>query len=168
MILRFAQSMEQKAIEYFGTTTDYREAGYVLADGTMLDLSGKNQGGPAGQRVLDHRELGFIVQDEPGTGMDEEEYSGSGWEYVVTFMNLGHIRFAAHSGDSVVVSLIQPTTYAQDRILNAVIQDLIGVAGYVDIFLDVYSEDGHRLTSVTKDQCFYPSCWQTVLEEAGF
>lgn len=31
----------QKVIEYFGTTSDFRETGYILPDGTMLDFSDK-------------------------------------------------------------------------------------------------------------------------------
>ena len=45
-------------IKEFGLTKDVREAGYLLPDGRMLDLSGKNQGGTPGQRSLDHREVG--------------------------------------------------------------------------------------------------------------
>ncbi|MDR2942447.1 MAG: hypothetical protein LBV17_07650 [Treponema sp.] len=44
----FQLSNEQKetieaAKEFYGTTTDFREAGYLLVDGTMLDLSGKRE-----------------------------------------------------------------------------------------------------------------------------
>ena len=41
-----------------GTTDDLYEAGYVLPDGELLDFSGKREGGPAGGRAEDHRQLG--------------------------------------------------------------------------------------------------------------
>ena len=44
-------------IKDFGETFDCREAGYILEDGTMLDLSGKKEGGTAKTRSYDHREI---------------------------------------------------------------------------------------------------------------
>lgn len=69
----------QKAVQYFGTTSDFREAGYILPDGTMLDFSGKQNGGLPGMRLLDHREVAEIL-DLPQT------------EALITFMNSGCIR----------------------------------------------------------------------------
>lgn len=69
----------QKAIQYYGTTSDFREAGYILPDGTMLDFSGKKDGGPPGKRSIDHREVADIL-DLPKM------------EALNTFMNYGCIR----------------------------------------------------------------------------
>jgi hypothetical protein len=69
----------QKAVQYFGTTSDFREAGYILPDGTMLDFSDKQNGGLPGMRLLDHREVAEIL-DLPQT------------EALITFMNSGCIR----------------------------------------------------------------------------
>lgn len=51
------RSVWGKLARHFGFTMDPREAGYVLPDGRMLDLSGKRQGGGGGVRYMDHREL---------------------------------------------------------------------------------------------------------------
>ena len=69
----------QKAVQYFGTTSDFREAGYILPDGTLLDFSDKQNGGFPGMRLLDHREVAEIL-DLPQT------------EALITFMNSGCIR----------------------------------------------------------------------------
>ena len=69
----------QKAVQYFGTTSDFREAGYILPDGTMLDFSDKQNGGLPRMRLLDHREVAEIL-DLPQT------------EALITFMNSGCIR----------------------------------------------------------------------------
>lgn len=69
----------QKAVQYFGTTSNFREAGYILPDGTILDFSGKQNGGPPGKRTVDHREVADIL-DLPPT------------EALITFMNSGCIR----------------------------------------------------------------------------
>lgn len=67
------QNLINKAIEKFGLTDDFLEAGFILPDGTMLDFSGKNIGGIAGKRALDHRDITTIDDDlKSGTnGMEE-------------------------------------------------------------------------------------------------
>jgi len=47
----------ERAKEIFGVTDNWREAGYILESGEMLDFSGKNQGGSSDQRGRDHREI---------------------------------------------------------------------------------------------------------------
>lgn len=77
----------QRAIDTFGTTRDYREAGYILPDGTMLDFSGRHQTGDyervgtgyrpvagqrdwmAGERYVDHREISDIIGEGPNESM---------------------------------------------------------------------------------------------------
>lgn len=44
-------------VEFFGTTDNMREAGFISPDGHILDLSDKANGGPAGTRSMDHREI---------------------------------------------------------------------------------------------------------------
>lgn len=58
-----SRNVFNRAVRYFGLTTDLKEAGYILPNGTMLDLSGKNRGmgTGAGRRNLDHREVGHIM-----------------------------------------------------------------------------------------------------------
>lgn len=51
--MSFAQGKKR-----FGITTDFREAGWILPDGIMLDFSGKNEGGRPHYRSLDHSEVG--------------------------------------------------------------------------------------------------------------
>ncbi len=46
----------KKAEEYFGTTYNIHEAGYLLTDGKYLDFSGKHEGAPGGYRTVDHRD----------------------------------------------------------------------------------------------------------------
>lgn len=74
----------QKVIEYFGTTSDFRETGYILPDGTMLDFSDKRNGGIPGRRSLDHREI-MVILNKPAT------------EAMISFMNRGCIRVMPES-----------------------------------------------------------------------
>lgn len=59
-----AKNIISKMVRYFKTTKDPREAGYVMPDGRMLDLSGKRQGSrESGVRHLDHREANIALAD---------------------------------------------------------------------------------------------------------
>ena len=69
------EKTRERAVEEFGTTTRFSEAGYLLPDGQMLDFSGKNDGGPKGARTIDHREIdaentGGISYGEGNAGSD--------------------------------------------------------------------------------------------------
>lgn len=74
----------KEAQEYFGTTSDFREAGYLTVTGKLLDFSGKKFGARKGQRSMDHREISDIYT--------EEDLDGG--EAMVAFMNDGNIRMA--------------------------------------------------------------------------
>jgi hypothetical protein len=73
--------LEKAAKHHFGVTNDLRETGYILSDGTFLDLSGRHEAqgyvrkgdrfvvkrGPddlAGRRYVDHRQLPETVTDK--------------------------------------------------------------------------------------------------------
>lgn len=48
-----------RAIVYYGLTTDWRKAGFILPDGSLLDFS---EGHPH-QRIQDHRNVCFLMRD---------------------------------------------------------------------------------------------------------
>ena len=73
------QKIITKAKKYFGLTNNFREAGYLLPDGTMLDFSGKREGGSPGTRSFDHRQIGMA--DEYNADLD-----------MISFMEDGNIR----------------------------------------------------------------------------
>lgn len=80
--------MMKTAKEFFGTTTDWREAGYILPDGSLLDLSGANYGGTHdGTRKLDHRDIRDAFERYEGTKEFPEGVS------MDDFINAGAIRF---------------------------------------------------------------------------
>lgn len=72
------------AEQYFGTTVDFREAGYLTTNGKLLDFSGVKFGARKGQRSMDHREIADIYENE----------DLGGGEAMVAFMNDGNIRMA--------------------------------------------------------------------------
>lgn len=75
-------SVEEDVLKTFGKTYDWKETGYILKDGTKLDLSGKHEGSVGGRRSVDHREIFDIYEDSDVYGTDA----------MVEFMGRGNIR----------------------------------------------------------------------------
>lgn len=119
-----AASAFKSAKERMGTTQDIREAGYILPDGTLLDFSGKREGGPRGARAMDHREIDY-------DGVPRDEYSAG----MIEFMRMGAIRIDANSGLISTDGLVEITPQQQRRI-KQVSQHANG------LYLDM--EDGSR------------------------
>ena len=105
----------KQAKKYFGTTSNFKEAGYLLQSGELLDFSGKNQGGPAGRRSLDHRDINEF-------GYDMEE-----------FIDMGNIRLQPESNG---FQLMQEPTDKQYDMLKKYIDNASG-----DVFVDIYKND---------------------------
>jgi phosphopantetheine adenylyltransferase len=121
-------SLEEWAVLGLGTTEDLEEAGYILSDGRMLDLSGKREGGMGGRREMDHRQLPL-----PTKG------SISGTDLMSAFMKqTGAIRMDGNSG--LLDMEVSPTPEQLGRI-----QELFDKNGVV--FLDL--QDGKRRKYVT-------------------
>lgn len=73
---------------HFGTTGNYNVAGYMLADGKMLDFSGKHWGDTSSTfRQVDHRDIQEVL--------DEEE---SGVQSMVRMIGNGNIRLMPETG----------------------------------------------------------------------
>ena len=93
------------AKKHFGTTNNLLEAGYILNDGSLLDLSGKKFGGEANTRSIDHREINEINVD-----MDE-------------FINDGNIRYMPESDTILFVGTPNPKQISQ---INKIIKKADG------------------------------------------
>ena len=124
-----------KAKKRFGTTDLFEEAGYITPDGSLLDFSGKKQGGQQGTRELDHREVNFVVsksvkfKDQPGgntAGMRQ-------------FMSYGNIRFSPVSSG---LELSRPPTFSQLAVISRLVRERNG-----EVTLDVVGDDGNGIFS---------------------
>lgn len=112
------QSMNVKAREHFGTTTNINEAGYIMQDGSMLDFSGKKFGGQAGRRTMDHREVASAFEDE---GFNVE---------MTDFIDNGNIRFIPESKTFLMSRMPTPQQIEQiqkisDRVNGEVIIECV-------------------------------------------
>ncbi len=85
-----------RAIEEFGTTEDYKSAGYILPNGEMLHF-----GSP---RMYDHRNIGAAFFEQPDSQGEEatifsprryytnKKWMGSSTPNMLAFMDMGNIR----------------------------------------------------------------------------
>ena len=104
--------------EKFGTTNDFKEAGYILPDGTMLDFSGRHWVNKdadtshlAGNRAVDHRAIHEV-------GWDENE-DPTGFKTSMTdFIERGAIRINGPYG----INLSVPPTREQEATLRRYMQ----------------------------------------------
>ena len=121
-------TIEEKAIEFFGLTRNYKECGYITISGKMLDLSGKNQGARGGYRTQDHREVEEIL--------DGFNYTDA----LVEFMNHGNIRLNPEC-QGVDISVMP--TKQQESVLRDYFNYFNG-----EILVDISDEKGYTVSSV--------------------
>ena len=119
-------------IEHFGKTYNWAETGYLLLDGTKLDLSGKHDGAPGGYRTVDHRDITEAL------GYD---YGGGGYsDSLVQFMSEGNIRIVPEV-DGFNLS-VKPTK-AQEEALGDYISRRRG-----EVVVDIDDLNGNTVVSV--------------------
>ena len=112
---RFSQELTRRAIKEFGLTTSLSEAGYILPDGSLLDLSGANRGNSSGGRALDHRSVEGL---DPRVRAAGKEYRS---ESMLNFMKrTGAVRFDDYSS---FADMFMPATPEQQRVIADAFQD---------------------------------------------
>jgi len=105
-----------KAVKEFGTTNNFKEAGYLTTDGKLLDFSGKREGGPSNVRYMDHREIQEVMDSEYSKAMTD-------------FMDIGNIRMKPEGNGFEVT---QNPTEEQIKVLKQYINSNNGEV-YVDL-----------------------------------
>ncbi|MBR6255135.1 MAG: hypothetical protein IKR22_06860 [Clostridiales bacterium] len=131
---------EALARKTFGTTGDFREAGYLMRNGSMLDFSGKKDGGPAHVRYMDHREIGSVFSN--GEIPAEKTSYGDQTAYMNAFISEGNIRLMESQG--VTIGEMEPTSQ-QYTILKQFIDHVLKDEDY--FYLDLSNNDGYTVAS---------------------
>lgn len=100
-----------RAKDEFHTTTDFREAGWLLPDGSMLDFSDRPYGGRGGRRLLDHSDIGRIAPDDVSKYAGTSHYPALRW-----FEQKGAMRFGVYNDfQDVIVSIDVKGDYQQEQ-----------------------------------------------------
>ena len=92
--------------QQYGVTDNFKVAGYMLPDGSLLDFGDENE---PNVRSLDHRNIGGVIMEEG------REYD-SRWQYVTDFLNEGTIRLMPES-DAINLS-VAPSAEQRAKLLD--------------------------------------------------
>ena len=134
--VRFAlkDTVEQDVLAKYGKTYRWAEAGYILKDGTRLDLSGRNEGASGGYRTVDHRDIFDIYEDSEDYGTDAMNQ----------FMARGNIRVMPESPG--INLQVEPTEEQYRQI-----QDLVERLGWKEKYFSVDFDDanGDTIDNIT-------------------
>jgi len=102
----------ERAKKHFGVTDNYKVAGWITTDGSMLDFSDKSSGGQSKFRTQGHEEIGKFEKDKT----HYNKYS---------FNEMGNIRVISLLWDN-GIEIAQPPTTAQKEIIKKIVADLDG------------------------------------------
>lgn len=127
------QALFDKAKEVFGTTNNFKVAGYMLPDGSLLDFSGRWEGGPGDARYTDHRAI--------GSGLYEASETDSNYDTnMYDFINQGAIRLMPESAG---IYVSQPLTEKQEDRLASYIYRNNG-----EVILEIIDNDGNSISYI--------------------
>lgn len=108
---RSTQQIVDEAEKHFGVTNNFKETAYIDIKGNQIDFSGKHEGGPSGERTLDHRQINEIDID-----MD-------------SFISIGNIRILPEGGG--INLKIEPNTKQYNKLQQYI--DSVDGEIYIDI-----------------------------------
>ena len=120
---------EYKDLEkHFGTTGNFRVAGYLLTDGKLLDFSGKHWGDTTSRmRQVDHRDVSEVL-NRGNNGIDD----------MVDMIGNGNIRLMPEVGG---INLAVYPNEKQRRVLSTYINYMLNTEGEVVIDYDAVGGD---------------------------
>lgn len=107
---------QQEAKDYFGTTNDFNEAGFILPDGSMLRFTDDSK---RGERQYDHRAIGLVYGKQVDVTVNHG-FNAESNDDLADFVEQGGIRFdpgepSINFGASIQLSSDKPLTRAQEQ-----------------------------------------------------
>ncbi|MGM9601999.1 MAG: hypothetical protein ACI3W5_10550 [Faecousia sp.] len=107
---------QQEAKDYFGTTNDFNEAGFILPDGSMLRFTDDSK---RGERKYDHRAIGLVYGKQVDVTVNHG-FNAESNDDLADFVEQGGIRFdpgepSINFGASMQLSRDKPLTRAQEQ-----------------------------------------------------
>jgi len=134
----------KQAVKEFGYTPYYYDAGYIVADGKMLNFSGE-KGRHFGTRGQDHRAIGILYDDVSGT------------QAMVKFMNEGNVRIMDESPGLDISTM--PTKEQMATIKKYV------ASKHGEIYLDISDAEGRNVASIEYVRGTSPSIVELDIKE---
>lgn len=124
----------RKAVEEFGTTREFGEAGYILPDGRMLDFKG--EGGTKGQRGMDHRQIADVFATN--------ELGQERTAYMNRFITDGNVRVMAEEPGVDISAEARPTDAQLEQIRK--MANSLGASKH-KFGLDISATNGKQVAS---------------------
>ena len=113
-----------KLEKHFGTTGNFKVAGYLLTNGKLLDFSGKHWGDTTSRtRQVDHRDAQEVLDDR----------GGNGFNAMIDMIGNGNIRLMPETGG---INLAVYPNEKQRRVLSLYIRQMLATEGQVIIDYD--------------------------------
>lgn len=134
-----ADYFRKQAVKEFGYTPYFYDAGYIVANGKMLNFSGE-KGQHFGSRGEDHRAIGIIYAETNGT------------DALNRFVNDGNIRISPESPGIDLSATTEPTKEQYATIKKFVYQ--YANKGYFSI--DISDKNGKVIGSLEYENRIYP------------
>lgn len=138
--------VEEAAKKHFGTTDDFRVAGYLLTDGTMLDFSGAHWlEGESPEYIAKWKKQNDIRQVDHEDIYEVMEASGDNRKQ---FMDRGNIRLSPEAPGFNISSKAEPTA-AQYRMLKEFIREVKNNPNKYDanrFFVDIETDKPNKIT----------------------
>ena len=111
------------AVDKFGTTTNFEEAGFILPSGEMLKFTDDKH---RGKRQFDHRAIGVVYGVDVDLGVNHGFNKESG-KFLDEFVENGGIRFDAGDPDldmdiGLQLSSTVPITKAQEQLIRDLVE----------------------------------------------
>ena len=125
-------NIEEKIKKHYGSTYRWSEVGYIMRDGTRLDLSGRNEGARGGYRTVDHRDIFDIDENGDTYGTDA----------LIEFVGRGNIRVMPENPG---INLQVEPNEEQYRL----IQDFVERVGWKEEYFSVDIDNGNGDTIET-------------------
>lgn len=129
-----ALKVEAELVKRYGTTTNYKAAGYITPQGYLLDF-----GAGGMKRELDHRDINGIFDD---LNIDMGKYNDKEWEYsnstnMLALLDMGFIRYMPESDTFDMKTMPSQEQFGVLRNIitrrnGYVVLDLNGEGGYVE------------------------------------
>lgn len=106
---------EKRAVDFFGLTDNIDHAGYVLSNGSLLDITGEKRGKPT-----DHREIATSFLGLSPKSLDTDV---SGWLYKQAFMKNARALRVVSNGDLLAIQSVNAPSLDQLRtIVDSIIE----------------------------------------------
>ena len=140
-------ALEDRARSIFGLTDSIEEAGWLLDNGDMLDFSGKREGGQAGMRSLDHRDINRALINDEGPETDSATDAMVYFAQETRAMRVSY--FGPFDDGNTAIDIYRKPTQAQWN----VVRDMVSLSTYFAADIND-TKTGNVIWSIQEDDDF--------------